>query len=162
MHAESGQHGAEDALALGPLGFQVVDVKVTLTDGKHHAVDSSDHAFRTAGKSGVKEALAEAKPMVLQPIELVEIHVPSVFAGGLAPTVSTLKGQVLGFEGHAEAQGWDVFRALLPVASHDELFLALAGATQGTAWIEASFDHYEEVHGRDAAKITEARAEAMA
>lgn len=151
------EEGARDALARGPLGFPVVDVHVTLTDGKHHAVDSSDHAFRTAGRAAVKEALEAAHPVLLQGIERVEVHVPSVFTGQLIPLFGTLKGQVLGFEADAAGRGWDVFRALLPAASLDDLGMALAGATQGTAWFTAAFDHYEEVYGRDAEAVSKAR-----
>ncbi len=154
--------GAQDALGRGPLGFRVVDVAVTLTDGKHHAVDSSDHAFRTAGLHGVREALAEAGPVLLQPIDHVEIHVPSVYAGQLVALISSLKGQVLGFDPHPVARGWDVFRALLPSPSEDELFQSLGGLTHGTAWFEARFDHYQEMHGKEAEKVRSDRADAMA
>lgn len=143
-------HGVEDALAKGPNGHRVVDVAVTLTDGKSHSVDSSDFAFRTAGKMGMQEALTEASPVVLQPIERVDVHVPSIYAGSLAPKISSLKGQVLGFEAHPTAAGWDVFSALMPASSRDELFRALGSSTRGTAWAEARFDHYEEVYGADA------------
>ncbi|MEZ5913394.1 MAG: elongation factor G [Paracoccaceae bacterium] len=144
--------GAEDALAQGPLGCKVIDVAVTLTDGKHHSVDSSDHAFRTAAQACVREALREAKPVLLQPIDKVTIHVPSVYTGSLVALLSSLKGQVLGFEAHETAKGWDVFRALLPVPAHDELGQSLSGLTHGTAWYESDFDHYEELHGKEAEK----------
>lgn len=137
--------GVQDALKSGPNGYPVVDIAVTLKDGKHHAVDSSDFAFRTAGKNAVREALAEARPLLLQPIMRVEIHVPSVFAGGLVPVISGLKGQVLGFEAHPDNAGWDVFRTLLPKSAEPELFRALGGATRGTAWFTAELDHYEEL-----------------
>jgi elongation factor G len=156
------ESGAEDALVKGPLGFRVIDVGVTLTDGKHHAVDSSDHAFRTAGRAAVREALEAAHPVLLQGIERIEVHVPSVFSGQLIPLFGTLKGQVLGFEADAGHRGWDVFRALLPAASLDDLHTALAGATQGTAWFESSFDHYEELYGREAEAISKARLETTA
>ncbi|MSU91667.1 elongation factor G [Rhodobacteraceae bacterium 2CG4] len=148
--------GAEEALAQGPLGFPVVDVAVTLKDGKHHSVDSSDHAFRTAGKAAVREALKQAAPVLLQPIFRVDIHVPAPFSGGLVPVMNGLKGQVLGFEAHPAAYGWDVFSALLPAAALDELQRALGSATQGTAWAEARFDHYTEVYGREAEKLSAA------
>lgn len=138
------QHGAEDALAEGPNGFPVVDVEVELKDGKSHSVDSSDFAFRTAGKNAIKEALAEVGTVILQPIMKIDIHVPSVFSGGLVPIVTGMKGQVLGFEAHPRAAGWDVFQAQLPMTAEDELFNALAGATRGTAWFVSSFDHYQE------------------
>ena len=113
--------GALDALAEGPNGHPVVDIAVVLKDGKHHSVDSSDFAFRMAGKLAVKEALAEAGAVLLQPIMKVQIHVPSDYTGGLVPVVSGMKGQVLGFDSHPDAPGWDVFEALLPTAAQDEL-----------------------------------------
>lgn len=149
--------GAQDALARGPLGFPVLDVGVTLTDGKHHAVDSSDHAFRTAARQGVKEALEKAGPVLLQPVQRIEVTLPSVFSGALIPMFATLKGQVIGFEADPAQRGWDVFRALLPEASLDELHRALGAATQGTARFTADFDHYEEVYGREAEAISRAR-----
>lgn len=138
------EEGARDALLEGPLGFPVVDLSVELKDGKAHSVDSSDHAFRTAGKNAVREALAEVGTVLLQPIMKIDIHVPSVFSGALVPLVSGLKGQVLGFEAHETAAGWDVFQLLLPMASEDALFAGLAAATRGTAWFTSSFDHYQE------------------
>jgi elongation factor G len=137
------EEGARDALVQGPLGHPVCDVSVELKDGKAHSVDSSDHAFRTAGKNAVREALAEVGTVTLQPVMKIDVHVPSVFSGVLVPLVSGLKGQILGFEGHETATGWDVFQLLLPMAAEDSLFVTLAAATKGTAWFTSSFDHYE-------------------
>ena len=137
--------GAKDALAEGPHGHLVVDISVTLTDGKSHSVDSSDFAFRTAGQNAVKEALRQAGTKVLQPVMNVEIHVPSIFTGSLVQLVSGLKGQVLGFEGNQDASGWDVFHALLPMSSEEDLWKALGSATRGTAWFTSKLDHYEEL-----------------
>jgi elongation factor G len=154
------EEGARDAMAKGPLGFPVIDVAVTLTDGKYHAVDSSDFAFRTAGRQGVKEALAKAGPVLLQPIDRVDIHIPSIYAGSMVSLISSLKGQVLGFDRDPACRGWDIFRALLPASSEEELVAALGSATQGTAWHEATFDHYEELYGREAERISKEHAEA--
>lgn len=145
--------GAEDALSKGPHGFPVVDVRVTLKDGKAHSVDSSDFAFRTAGTAAVKEALAMAGTVLLQPILRVDVHVPSVFAGGLVPTVSSLGGQVLGFEGDPGAAGWDVFSATLPARSLPGLVQALGSSTRGTAWATTAFERYEAVRGQEAERI---------
>ena len=139
------EHGVKEALAEGPHGHPVVDIAVTLTDGKHHSVDSSDFAFRTAGKNGIRDALNELGTVLLQPIMNVHIHVPSIFAGGLVQTVTGLKGQVLRFEGHPTATGWDVFEALLPMASEEDLARALSSATRGTAWFESKLHQYEEL-----------------
>lgn len=144
--------GVHDALAEGPQGHPVVDVGVTLTDGKHHSVDSSDFAFRTAGKNAMKEAMTESGTIVLEPIARVTIHVPSVHAGGLVPLISGMKGQVMGFEAHPEAAGWDVFRAMLPMTALDDLTGALASAARGTAWFTAEFDHYTEARTGEMAR----------
>jgi len=143
--------GAQESLLEGPNGHPVVDVCVDLLDGKHHAVDSSDFAFRQAGRAAVREALLAAKAYTLQPIMKVQIHVPSIYAGGLVPIVSGLKGQVLGFEGHPTSAGWDIFSALMPMSLQDELFRSLGGATRGTAWFDSEFDHYEEAKSLGAA-----------
>lgn len=141
--------GARDALREGHRGHPVVDLAVTLKDGKHHSVDSSDYAFRMAGKNAVREALGQAGLVLLQPIMKVAIHVPSVFTGGLVPVVSGMKGQILGFAAEEGAAGWDVFETLLPLAAQDELCHSLASATRGTAWFETGFDHYEEARRAD-------------
>ena len=146
------EHGVQEALTEGPHGYAVVDVAVTLTDGKYHSVDSSDFAFRTAGKNAMKEAMAESGTIVLEPIAQVLIHVPSVHAGGLVPTISGMKGQVLGFEGHPDAAGWDVFRAMLPMTALDDLTNALASAARGTGWFTAEFDHYTELRSEELAR----------
>ena len=137
--------GAREALAEGPQGHPVVDVRVTLKDGKAHSVDSSDFAFRTAGKNAVREALSELGTVTLQPIMQVSVHVPSAFAGDLVQVVSGLKGQVQGFEPHPDAAGWDIFRALLPMAAEEDLAHALGSATRGTAWFTSELDHYQPV-----------------
>ncbi len=155
------QAGCEEALKAGPLGFPVIDVAVTLTDGKHHSVDSSDFAFRTAGLMGMREALAACRPVLLQPVDAVQIHLPSVYTGALVALVSSLKGQVLGFDPHPGFKGWDLFRALIPAPAHEELFQSLGGLTHGTGWYESGFDHYEEIHGREAERVRSERAEAV-
>jgi elongation factor G len=146
--------GAREALTKGPLGFPVVDVVVTLTDGQHHSVDSSDFAFRAAGRGAVQEALAQAAPVLLQPIHMVEIHAPSIFTGGLSALASGLKGQILGFDRDGEAAGWDLFRCLLPEAMLAELAPQLRAATQGVGRFESRFDHYEEVYGKEAERVS--------
>ncbi len=145
--------GARDALAAGPLGFPVVDVAVTLTDGQHHAVDSSDFAFRAAGRAAVAQALAEAVPALLQPIHEVEIHAPSVYSGSLSALVSSLNGRVLGFDRDPAGRGWDIFRTQMPASALEDLAQVLRSATQGVGWINSRFDHFEEVYGREAERI---------
>jgi elongation factor G len=155
--------GAREAMAKGVLGFPVIDVGVVLTDGQHHAVDSSDFAFRTAAKMGVRQALSEASPALMQPVFRVEIHLPSIYSGNLVQTVSGLKGQIIGFDRDETAKGWDIFRAVVPWNALDELALSLRAATQGTGWFSRSFDHFEEMYGKEADAIVNAHsAEASA
>jgi elongation factor G len=156
------EQGARDAMAAGPHGFPVVDVAVTLTDGKAHAVDSSDHAFRLAAAACAREALREAQPVVLQPIDRVAVHLPSVWSGALVGLVSSLKGQVQGFEAHPTARGWDIFRALIPQSARDELLQSLGGLAHGTGWLVAELDHYEDLHPEEAERVRKVRAEAAA
>lgn len=154
--------GARDAMERGPLGFPVADVGVTLSDGKAHSVDSSDFAFRTAGRAAVAQGLAEGQPVLLQPIFEVAIHAPSAHAGGLSPLVSSLKGRVLGFDRDPEARGWDLFRAQMPAATLEELAHGLRAATQGVGWFEVRFDHFEELYGREAEQVVAAQGAAPA
>lgn len=142
--------GAREAMEKGPLGFPVIDVDVTLTDGQYHSVDSSEYAFRTAGKMGVRQALSEASTVLMQPIIRVEIHIPSVYSGNLVPIISSLKGQVLGFDRDETAKGWDIFRALVPGSAFDELARSLRSSTQGIGYFSRSFDHFEELYGKEA------------
>ncbi|NRB16234.1 MAG: elongation factor G [Rhodobacteraceae bacterium] len=144
--------GAREALMEGLNGHPVDDLCVILKDGKHHAVDSSDFAFRTAAKNAVREALREAGSVLLQPIMRVHIHVPSVFTGGLVPVVSGMKGQILGFQNNPDASGWDVFETLLPMAAQDELCSSLASVSRGTGWFSTDFDHYQEAKRADFAE----------
>jgi elongation factor G len=150
--------GARDAMERGPLGFPVVDVAVTLTDGLHHAVDSSEMAFRIAGRRGVGEALKAAGPVLLQPVFRIAIRAPAQFAGGLGPIVASHSGQVLGFDADPGAKGWEIFEALVPGGALGGLANDVRAATQGVGWFEQAFDHYEELHGKAADRIVQERA----
>ncbi|HET9069245.1 MAG TPA: elongation factor G, partial [Amaricoccus sp.] len=152
------EQGAQDAMERGPLGFPVVDVAVTLTDGQAHAVDSSDMAFRIAGRQGTREALKAAAPVLLQPVCRVAIHAPAVFTGSLGPIVSSHSGQVLGFDTDPDAKGWETFAALVPGSVLGALANDVRAATQGVGWFAADFDHYEELHGKAADRIVQERA----
>ena len=153
--------GAREATDRGPLGFPVVDIQVTLQDGQYHSVDSSDMAFRIAARGGVRQALEEAGAVLLEPIYEVRFFVPSVFTGALNPMVSSRRGQVLGFDRVADAEGWDEFRALLPGTALDDLIADLRSITQGVGRYEAAFHHYQELYGRDAETMIQSRAKAL-
>ncbi|MFO1207814.1 MAG: elongation factor G [Amaricoccus sp.] len=152
------ENGARDAMERGPLGFPVVDVAVTLVDGLHHPVDSSDMAFRIAGRQGTREALKAAGPVLLQPIYRIAIHAPAQFTGSLGPIVSSHLGQVLGFDADPAAKGWETFEAVVPGSALGALANDVRAATQGVGWFDARFDHYDELHGKAAERIVQERA----
>ena len=87
-----------DALKHRPLGFPVVDLSVALIDGSYHTVDSSDQAFRTAGRIGLVEGLPQCQPVLLEPIHQVEIVCPSEATAKMNAILSGRRGQILGFD----------------------------------------------------------------
>lgn len=155
------ESGAKESTDRGPLGFPVVDIAVNLHDGQYHSVDSSDMAFKIAGRGAVRQALDEAGSVLLEPIYQVRFMVPSTFTGALNPMVSSRRGQVLGFDRVAGAEGWDEFKAMMPGGTLDDLIAELRSITQGVGRFHAEFDHYQELYGRDADVMIETRAKAL-
>jgi elongation factor G len=153
--------GAKDGLARGPLGFKVVDVAVTLLDGSYHAVDSSDMAFRAAAKLAINEALQKARPVLLEPILSVTIHVPSDALAKASALVTARRGQVLGFEPREGWAGWEALRALIPEAEIGDLIIELRSATAGVGAFETKFDHMAELVGRTAETVVAERKKAL-
>jgi elongation factor G len=157
QYFSSVEAGSRDALTRGPLGFPVVDVSVTLTDGSYHTVDSSDMAFRAAAKIALGEALPKARPVLLEPILAVSIYVPSDAMARASALVSARRGQILGFEPRPEWMGWDVLRAQIPEAEIGDLIIELRSATAGVGAFETRFDHLAEISGRPAEMVIAAR-----
>jgi len=139
-----------EGLKSGPHGFPVTDLAVTLSDGKHHAVDSSDMAFKIAGQMGIKQALETAGAVLLEPIYEVRFEIPDQFTGAINPRISALHGQMLGFERDPDHEGWEILRAMMPGKSLPSLLGELRAATQGTGRYSAEFAHYQELYGREA------------
>ena len=162
QYFSSVEAGAKDALARGPLGFPVVDVSVTLIDGSYHTVNSSDMAFRAAGRIALDEALAKARPVLLEPILLVTIYVPSDALARASALVSARRGQILGFEARPGWTGWEALRALIPEAEIGDLIVELRSATAGVGAFETRFDHLAELSGRTADQVIAARQRANA
>jgi elongation factor G len=154
------EEGVNDAMARGPLGFPVVDVQVTLTDGSYHSVDSSDLAFRTAARLGVGEALPNCHPVLLEPIHVVEIVCPTDATARINAILSARRGQILGFDTREGWQGWDCVRAMMPEAEIGELIVELRSATAGAGSFTRQFDHMAEVTGRTADQIIAAHRDA--
>ncbi len=142
------EQGVQDAMAKGPLGFPVTDVAVALTDGAFHSVDSSEMAFRLAGRLAMDEALRRAGACLLEPVEKVTIDLPSPCTSGAISALSSRRGQVLGFGPRPEWNGWDRVEAYLPRAERYDLNGELRSLSQGLATFEHSFDHMSELTGR--------------
>jgi elongation factor G len=135
----------------------VVDIAVSLIDGSYHTVDSSDMAFRTAGRIGIVEALPQCQPVLLEPIFHVEIVCPSDATAKVNAIVSSRRGQLLGFDNRDGWEGWDVVRALMPEAEIGDLIVEVRSATAGVGSYTAKFDHMAELTGRTADQIVAAR-----
>ena len=151
------EEGVIDALKHGPLGFQVVDVAVALIDGSYHSVDSSDMAFRIAGRIGITEALPQCNPVLLEPIHMVEITCPSEASAKINAILSGRRGQILGFDTREGWDGWDVVRAMMPETEIGDLIIEVRSATAGVGTFTFKFDHMAELTGRTADQIIAAR-----
>ena len=140
--------GVTEYLARGPLGFPVVDVSVTLTDGSYHSVDSSDQAFRTAAQIGMREGMPMCKPVLLEPVLKVELAVPSDATPRVNGIVAQRRGQLLGFDARPGWNGWDVVEALIPQSEIRDLIVELRSATAGVGTFRSKFDHLAELSGK--------------
>ena len=140
--------GVRDAMERGPMGFPVVDVAVTLVDGSYHSVDSSELAFRLAGKLAMNEALAHCQPYLLEPVAHVAIASPPGTGSKMGSVVSSRRGQILNLGSHPDWQRWDMVEAHLPVSSLDGLDAELRSLSQGLATFTAEFDHLSELSGK--------------
>jgi len=151
------EEGVIDALKHGPLGFPVVDLAVALIDGSYHTVDSSDQAFRTAGRIGISEGLPQCQPVLLEPIHHVEIVCPSEATAKMNAILSGRRGQILGFDTREGWDGWDTVRAQMAEAEIGDLIIEVRSATAGVGSFIFKFDHMAELTGRTADQIIAAR-----
>ncbi len=151
------EEGVLDGLKNGPLGFPVVDIQVALIDGSYHTVDSSDMAFRIAGRVGIAEGLPQCQPVLLEPIHLVEIVCPSDATAKMNAILAGRRGQILGFDTREGWQGWDTVRAQMAEAEIGDLIIEVRSATAGVGSFAFKFDHMAELTGRTADQIIAAR-----
>jgi elongation factor G len=151
------EEGVVDALKHGPLGFPVVDLSVTLIDGSYHTVDSSDMAFRIAGRIAIVEGLPQCQPVLLEPIHLVEIVCPTEATAKMNAILSGRRGQILGFDTREGWPGWDTVRAQMAEAEIGDLIIEVRSATAGVGSFIYKFDHMAELTGRAADQIVAAR-----
>jgi elongation factor G len=161
QYIPSVENGVKDYLQRGPLGFPVVDIAVDLNDGQHHSVDSSDQAFRLAGRLAMSEGLPKCDPVLLEPILDVTVSVPTEFTSNVQRIVSGRRGQILGFDAKPGWKGWDEVHAQIPQAEMHDLIIELRSVTLGVGFFNWEFDHLQELSGKLADQVVSARAEAQ-
>ena len=154
--------GVRDYLHTGPLGFPVVDVAVCLIDGSYHSVDSSDMAFRQAGRIAMTEGMPQCLPVLLEPVMAVEIAVPSDATAKINSIVSSRRGQILGFDARPGWPGWDLVEVHLPESEIQNLIVELRSATAGVGTFNAKFDHLAELIGKVADQVLAGKREKAA
>ena len=135
--------GCQEAAEFGVLaGYPMVDVKVTLTDGSYHEVDSSELAFKIAGSMAFKKAAGHADPVLLEPVMAVEVRTPDDYMGDVIGDLNSRRGQIQAME---ERSGVRVVKALVPLSEMFGYVGDLRSRTQGRADYSMQFDSYAEV-----------------
>lgn len=156
------EEGVIDYCKQGILGFPVVDLHVCLYFGSYHDVDSSEMAFKTAARIGMQEGLPQCSPVLLEPILEIQISVPSEHTSKAQRLVTGHRGgQVLGFDAKPGWPGWDVVNAYLPQSEMQDVIIELRSQTMGVGSFTWAFHHLQELEGRDADKVVEARKKAL-
>ena len=138
------EKGVRAFLEKGPNGHPIVDVAVTLVDGKHHNVDSSEMAFQKAAIKAMADALPQCKPIRLEPIHKVTFGVPSEFTPKVQRIVSGRRGQLLGFDTKQGWSGWDEVQAMIPLAEMSDIVTELRSVSLGVGTIASEFDHLQQ------------------
>jgi elongation factor G len=152
-----------EALEHGPLGgFPVVDVKVTLYDGSYHSVDSNEMSFKLAASLAMREGMPKCNPVLLEPIQRVEITVPSTYTSTVLQQVSGHRGQILSYGPSDERRGADVIKALVPQSEMPRYLTELRTATQGLGYFVAEHDHFEFAPPKVVHQVTAERKETAA
>lgn len=149
------EKGLHEAMESGILaGYPVVDVGVTLYDGKEHPVDSSEMAFKMAARGALKDAMSKAKPALLEPIMNLEVFVDEQYLGDVLSDLSSRRGRVLGQE--PLGGGIQLIKAQVPQAELLRYSIDLRSITSGTGGFEMEFDHYSPISGKVADDIIKA------
>jgi elongation factor G len=137
------QKGVQEAMSHGIVaGYPMVDIRVRLVDGKYHTVDSSDMAFQIAGSIAIRHATLDADPVLLEPVDEVEVRVPERYLGDIMSDLNAKRGRISGTEMDGEHQ---VIKAHVPQSEMQRFALDLRSMTQGRGSFTAGFSHYEEV-----------------
>lgn len=153
------EKGVLEQMALGGHhGFPVVDVKVECYDGKYHPVDSSEMAFRTAASMGLKEAMAKAGAVILEPVSLITVRVPQELQGDIMGDLSSRRGRIAGTD--SLAGGISQIQAMVPEAEIGRYVMDLRSMTGGRGTFDAQFDHYDVLPSHLVDKVAAAAKEA--
>jgi elongation factor G len=153
QYIPSVENGVKEFMVRGPLGFPVVDISVTLTDGQFHAVDSSDMAFKSAAQLAMREGMPKCDPVLLEPVLHVDIAVPNEFTSRLQRLISGRRGQILGFDAKPGWNGWDAVSVQMPESEAHDLINELRSITLGTGTFDWRFDHLQELTGKPAEQV---------
>ncbi|GAB1542816.1 hypothetical protein NUACC21_54900 [Scytonema sp. NUACC21] len=145
--------GVREFLAHGPLGFPLVDVGVTLTNGSYHSVDSSEQAFKQAARLAMQTGILKCEPTLLEPIVRLEVTTPNEFTAKVLQLLTGRRGQILGYEGIHNWRGWDNVVAFLPQAEMQNFIVELRSLTLGVGFFHWEYDHLQEVPERLAERI---------
>ena len=141
----------------GPLaGYEIVGVRMCLDDGSYHQVDSSEMAFRIAGQSAFRETFRKTKPVLLEPVMLVEIETPLDFQGPVVGDLNARRGVILGTENR---ENYAIVRAEVPLANMFGYVNSLRSLTQGRATFSMTFERYEAVPFSIAEEVVKRRRE---
>ncbi|MGB2923833.1 MAG: elongation factor G [Limnothrix sp.] len=145
--------GVQEYLEQGPLGFPLVDLDVTLTDGSHHAVDSSEQAFKKAARIAMTEGVPNCTPQLLEPILQIDLYIPNEFTANALQLISGKRGQILGYESIADWRGWDHITGYFPSAEMHHLIIELRSLTFGVGFFNWADDHFQDVPDKVSAQV---------
>jgi elongation factor G len=146
------QKGIEETMHSGGVhGYPVVDVKVTLIDGKEHSVDSSEMAFKVAGRLAFRAAMAQADAVILEPISRLEVTVPVDLQGDVMGDLNARRGRVQGTD--ARGDGTQTVIALVPTSEIQRYAIELRSLTGGRGRFRAEHDHYDVLPGHLVATV---------
>jgi elongation factor G len=137
--------GVRDYLGHGPLGFPVVDVAVTLTNGSYHTVDSSEQAFKAAARLAMTEGMQKCQPTLLEPIDTIQVSAPKEFTARVLQLISGHRGQILGYDSKEGWIDWDEVAAYLPQAEMHNFIIELRSLTLGVGFFTWEHHHLQEV-----------------
>jgi elongation factor G len=145
------ERGVREAMESGPIaGYPLVDIRVTLAGGSYHEVDSSALAFEVAGSMALRDGVAKAAPVLLEPVMGVEVVVPEAFVGDVLGDLNTRNARVLGM---GTTIGGQTIDAVVPMAEMFGYATTIRSLTQGRGTFTMEFDHYEPVPSEVAERI---------